>query len=131
MAAGDAQRVWFPEMIEDLRSQWREGMSFDAIIGLRDRLDTTLQRLRSEGHIRPPAARCPRCGQVDEGAAPHVSVRAMILSLIRFGIAPSEPIYALEKDWAAYRKQNGLDPHGKNAPAASAAGVPCAHAKGR
>jgi hypothetical protein len=129
MAAGDAQRVWFPEMIENLRSQWQEGMSFDAIIGLRDRLDTMLQRLRSEGHIRSAMVRCPRCGHVGEGAAPHVSVRAMILSLIRFGIARAEPIYALEKGWAAYRKQNGLDLYGKNAPAASAKAGPCAHCK--
>lgn len=27
MAAGDAPRVWFPEMIEWLRSQWRQDMS--------------------------------------------------------------------------------------------------------
>jgi len=26
MAGGDAQRVWFPEMIENLRSRWQEGM---------------------------------------------------------------------------------------------------------
>jgi hypothetical protein len=34
-----------------------------------------------------------------ERAEPHVTVRAMILSLTRFGIAAG----ALEKDWAAYR----------------------------
>jgi hypothetical protein len=45
MAGGDAQRVWFPEMIENLRSRWQEGMSFDAIIGLRDDLDAMLQRI--------------------------------------------------------------------------------------
>jgi hypothetical protein len=44
-----------------------------------------------------------------EGAEPHVSVRAMIWLLTRFGIAAG----ALEKSWAAYRKQNGLDLYGK------------------
>jgi hypothetical protein len=114
MAAGDAQRVWFPEMIERLRSQWHQGMSFDAIVELRDTLDATLQRIRSERHIHSPVFRCPRCGQVGEGAGLHVSVRAMILSLTRFGIAPAEQTYALEKGWAAYRKQNGLDLYGKS-----------------
>jgi hypothetical protein len=52
MAAGDAQRVWFPEMIERLRSQLHQGMSFDAIVGFRDELDATLQRIRSERQIR-------------------------------------------------------------------------------
>ena len=87
MAAGDAQRVWFPEMIERLRFQWHQGMSFDAIIELRDELDTKLQQIRSERHIRSPVFRCPWCRHVGEGAEPHVSVRAMILSLTRFGIA--------------------------------------------
>jgi hypothetical protein len=113
MAAGDAQRVWFPEMIEKLRSQWHPDMSFDAIVELRDDLDAMLQRIRSERHIRPPVFKCPHCGHRGEGAAPHVSTRAMILSLLRFGIAPAEPTHALEKTWAVYRKENGLDLYGK------------------
>ena len=113
MAAGDAQRVWFQEMIERLRSQWHWSMSFDAIVELRDDLDATLQRIRSERHIRSPVFRCPQCGQVGKGAEPHVSVRAMILSLNRFGIAPAEQAYALEKAWAVYRKENGLDLNGE------------------
>jgi len=114
MAAGDAQRVWFPEMIERLRSQWHQGISFDAIIELRDNLDAMLQRIRSERHIRPPIIRCPQCGHVGKGAEPQVSVRAMILSLARFGIAATELTHALQKDWAAYRKENGLDLYGKS-----------------
>ena len=112
MAAGDAQRVWFPEMIERLRSQWHRGMSCDALIELRDDLDAMLQQIRSDRHIRPPVFTCPECGHVGEGAEPHVSVRAMILSLTRFGIAPAEQTRPLEKAWAAYRKQKGVDLYG-------------------
>jgi hypothetical protein len=130
MAGGDAQRVWFPEMIENLRSRWQEGMSFDAIIDLRDDLDAMLQRIRSERHICPPVLRCPRCGHVGEGADPHVSVRAMILSLSRFGIAPSKPIYALEKAWAAYRKQNRLDLYGKSVTSSPTQAFRCVHPLG-
>ena len=79
MAAGDAQRVWFPEMIEWLRAKWHQGMSCDALIELRDELDAQLQRIRSERPIRSPILKCPCCGHVGEGADPHVSVRAMIL----------------------------------------------------
>ena len=99
-------------MIERLRSQWQEGMSCAALIELRDDLDTMLQRIRSDGHIRPAVFRCPKCGHVGEGAEPHVSVRALILSLTRFGIAPPEQTRALEKAWATYRKQKGLDLYG-------------------
>jgi hypothetical protein len=127
MAAGDAQRVWFPEMIERLRSKWHPGMSFDAIVELRDDLDASLQRIRSERHIRCPVFRCPLCGHVGEGAEPHVSVRAMILSLTRFGIAPAEPTYALEKGWAGYRNQNRLDLYGKSMPSPPTQFARCAH----
>jgi len=99
-------------MIERLRSEWREGMSCDSLIGLRDDLDAILQRVRSDRCIRPAVFRCPRCGNVGEGRAPHVSVRAMILSLKQFGIAPGEQTRPLEKAWAAYRKQERVDLYG-------------------
>jgi len=126
MAAGDAQRVWFPEMIEVLREEWRPEMPFEALVALRDRLDAMLHQIRAERHIRPPVLRCPECGKMAEAAEAHVSVRAMILSLLRFEIAAPESTYALEKSWARHRKQNGLDPYGKAIdPAAQGAG--CGH----
>jgi hypothetical protein len=57
---GDAQRVWFPEMIDFLSTQWHRDMSFDAIVRLRDDLDGMLQRIRSERQIRPPVVQVPK-----------------------------------------------------------------------
>jgi len=126
MAAGDAQRTWFPEMIERLRCQWRGDMGFDALVELRDELEAMLGQIRSGRQIRSPIVKCSRCGYVGEGAAPHVSVRAMILSLRRFGIAPAEEVFALEKSWAAQRKLNGLDLYGKKLEAGGAETAPAA-----
>jgi hypothetical protein len=36
---GDAQRVWFPEMVQHLRLRWRDGLPREALLGLRDELD--------------------------------------------------------------------------------------------
>jgi hypothetical protein len=127
MAAGDAQRVWFPEMIETLRSEWHHGMSFEATIKLRDELDAMLQRIRSAQHIRTPVFKCPHCGHVGEGAQPHVSVRAMLLSLARFRIADAEQVKTLEKSWAAYRQQNKLDIFGKDEALSSVNPPLCGH----
>jgi hypothetical protein len=128
MPAGDPQRTWFPEMLEILRTKWHAGMSFAELIELRDELDTMLHGIRSARHIRPPVIRCPRCGHVGEAAEPDVTVRAMILSLARFGIAPAEQVRALEKRWAAHRKQIGLDLYGKTVePAAKTENSACAH----
>ena len=99
MPAGDPQRTWFPEMLEILRTRWHVGLPFAKLIELRDELDTMLHRIRGERHIRPPVIRCPQCGHVGEAAEPDVSVRAMILSLRRFGMAPAEHVKMLEKRW--------------------------------
>jgi hypothetical protein len=50
MAAGDDNRVWFPEMIETLRSQWSVAMPFTGLIELCNVLDGMLQRRHPEVH---------------------------------------------------------------------------------
>jgi hypothetical protein len=115
------------EIIETLRLEWRQGMSLEAAVELRDELDAMLQRIRSEQHIRTPVFRCPHCGHVGEGAQPHVSVRAMLISLVRFGVAGGEQIKTLEKRWALYRQQNKLDIFGKGKGRTSAKMPRCGH----
>ena len=127
MAAGDAHRVWFPEMVECLRSHWHQGISLDVMVELRDDLDAMLQRIRSEHRIRSAVFKCSRCGYVGAGADPHVSVRAMILSLGRFGIASADQTHALEKAWAAKRKDSGLDLYGRGIKSQNAEVAICAH----
>src|SRR5579872_1708419 len=80
MAAGDPQRVWFPEMLARLRCEWNSQMSFPAIIELRNKLDSMLQQIRSERHIVSPVFCCPKCGTTGPSVEPHVSVRALIRS---------------------------------------------------
>ena len=97
MAAGDAHRVWFPEMVEHLRLHWRDDLSMEALVRLRDELDDMLGHIRSTRHISNPVFTCPACGHIGPGADPHVSVRATILALTRFGVATKEPAPTLEK----------------------------------
>ncbi len=82
MAAGDAHRVWFPETIERYVTTWTPCCNeFD-----------------QSGASGPQFFECSRCGYVGEGADPRVSVRALILSLGRFGIDTADQMHALEKD---------------------------------
>lgn len=113
-------------MIDKLRSEWHRDMSFDAIVKLSDDLDAMLQRIRSDRQIRPPVFRCPECGYVGEAKAPRVSVRATILSVIRFKIDAAEPTRTIERAWNGYRKQNGLDLYGKS-PVPNSDGPGCGH----
>src|SRR5437879_4138045 len=134
MAAGDGNRVWFPEMIETLRARWNTTMPFPDLIGLCTILDGMFQRRRPRGRILPPGSRCPECGRIVglESQQRHsISVRATILSLRRFGIASPEVAKRTEKEWAKYRAENRLDLYGRRI--TSTAGRPgkdsiCAHA---
>jgi hypothetical protein len=101
-------------MILTLRSSWQPAMPFETMVELRDKLDGILQQIRAERQIRAPIFRCPKCGQIGEGAAPHVSVRAMILAAARFGFAAPGATRDVEKAWNVYRKQQGLDLNGNS-----------------
>ena len=113
MAAGDASRTWFSEMVEALRRECKQEMPWEQVILLRDRLDAMLQEIRSSRGIRPPTMWCPACNQRAQQAPPSVSVRALIFALGRFGIVPLVEARSLEKRWAKHRKQNSLDRNGK------------------
>ena len=127
MPAGDAHRVWFPEMVRHLRLRWRDDLPIEALLGLCDELDAMLGHIRSTRHIANPIFKCPACGHIGRGTDPHVSVRATILALARFGVAAREPVRALEKAWTAYRKTTGLDVYG-HVPTVERARLACAHA---
>ena len=113
MAAGDPQRVWFPEMLARLRCEWNSQMSFPALIEVRNRLDAMLQQIRFERPIMSPVLRCPKCGTSGPSAEPHVSVRALILALARFGITSQKDTERIERGWTEYRAQNRLEVYGQ------------------
>ena len=112
MPAGNAQRTWFPEMIVALRSEWQDASPPTELIALSGRLNEMLHRIRSERNISSPMFTCPDCGVRTRAAEPRVTVRAMILALGRFEIAPESTVKQVEKAWAKYRKEHALDLYG-------------------
>lgn len=119
MAAGDASRTWFSEMVETLRQEWKSEMSWEQVFTLRERLDSMLHEIRFSRGIRPPTMWCPVCNQRTQQAEPSVSVRAVIFALGRFGIVTPAEVKLLEKRWAKHRKENNLDRNGKLSEAAT------------
>ena len=113
MASGDAQKVWFPELIVMVRQAGETALSMEALLRLRDRLHTTLQTIRHTRQILPAMMWCPHCQARHRAAPPSVSVRATILALGRYTRATASEIQALEKQWNRYRKQQQLDRDGQ------------------
>ena len=112
LPAGDAHRVWFPEMVARLRSVWDEAMPFPELVRYCDDLNGMLQEIRHERQILPPLIRCRSGGRTGRAAQPRVSVRAVILAAVRFGVASPATTKRLERDWATYRVQHALDLYG-------------------
>ena len=132
MAAGDANRVWFSELVKMLRTGWDPSLNWEEAMLLRTRLDGLLRTIRTERNILPAMMWCYTCNARVRSAEPRVSVRAVILALGRFGIATKEQTRKLERAWAKHRKEYGLDLYGQTegagdtrVPETHAATVPC------
>jgi len=113
MASDDANKTWFPELIGILNKEWKPTISWDAMILLPDRLNGTLHEIRMTRQIKTPMIWCPTCKQRHRAAQPTLSVRAMILALVRSNVTHEPEVKKLEKDWARYRKEHRLDLYGK------------------
>jgi len=115
MPSGERSQTWFPELVTQLRSSWKAGLPWEAIIELRDTLQRRLEQILSSGGIKPAIVRCRYCGSVAPGAPPTISVRAMLLALSRFGIESDDVVRTVELAWGRHRKLNNLDVYGQTA----------------
>ncbi len=109
MAAGERSQIWFPEIVDMLRSRWRQDLSWQSVVELRDLLQSSLDEIRQGRGILPPVFRCPGCGHVGPAKPPVISVRAMLISVRRFGIDTIEAVEDREREWERYRRKNKLD----------------------
>jgi hypothetical protein len=107
--------------VEAIVLRFRDGSSQNFTLGAFDRdilVGTATFRRepglkeRHKGRISSPIFTCPHCGTRAKGAEPRVTVRATILALGRFQIAPEVMVKQVEKNWAQYRKEHGLDRYG-------------------
>lgn len=112
MPSGDAQRQWFPEMIEILRQQWKPELSWDELTRLTAHLDAMLQQIRKDRNIIPPMCTCSKCGVYGRSSFGRISINATILAAGRFGIASQSDVKELSKRWKKYRKESGLNIYG-------------------
>lgn len=112
MAAGNASRIWFSEMVDVLRTQWDPSLSCEELIELAKRLDAQLKQIREERSVKAPVLRCGGCGG-SQTQVFRVSVRAVIFAAMRFQMATEAEVKTVEKRWAKYRKQHSLDLYGQ------------------
>src|SRR5258708_17993827 len=113
MPAGDRSRRWFPELVSELQASWRPERTWDAILALRSQLQRRLEDILVSRGIKPARVRCFHCGHVGPGAAPVLTVRAVLLALGRFGIESASAVQRLDKAWSKHRALQELDKVGE------------------
>ena len=109
MPPGDAQRVWFPAMLEALSSTWSSSMSWDEVIDFCARMTELRREIRQARGLRPPRMRCSRCGSVSRSDIKGVSVRSALLALRKEGIITEAERKELDRSWKRYRAEHRLD----------------------
>ena len=113
MPAGDAQRVWFPEMLEELKTSWSRTMPWKELANFCARMTEKRKQIRRERGIQPPKMRCPKCGNISQSDISGVSIRSALFALKNNGVITDDEFKEIDKSWMKHKKRNDLDAHGQ------------------
>jgi len=113
MAIGDAQRVWYPEMLADLKQYWFIGVPWEEVIAFCGKMTIARKELALSKGIKPPMYKCPKSGLRAQAAYPTISVRSLIFALQKVGAISNDELKEIDRDWKEYRRKNSLDAYGK------------------
>jgi hypothetical protein len=121
MPSGDAQRVWFPEMLADLTAAWSPSTTWEDLADLCSHLTERRQALRQSRGIEAPLTRCPKCGRASRSDISGVSIRSALFALKKIGVLIETDFKRLDAEWKQYRATHGLDAYGRRAVASASA----------
>ncbi len=107
MPAGDAQRAWFPEMLEDLKSRWPSGMSWEELAVFCRDMTEKRQKIKEARNISDGSMACKECG--GRLVLPPISIRSALFALRKINVIDESELKRLDRDWGRHRKARGLD----------------------
>jgi hypothetical protein len=109
MPAGDAQRAWFPEMLEDLRSYWSTDWSWKGFAVFCEAMTEKRQTIKKAKGIGP-AGTCKKCGS--KLTLAPISIRSALFALRKIAVIDDDELKKYDKEWAKFRRSNSLDSYG-------------------
>ena len=112
MPSGDVQRVWYPEMLEELLRSWSSTMSWAELKALCSRMMEHRRAIRLERGIVPARMRCRWCGAVHSQDISGISIRSALFALKTAGSISEVELKSLDKSWRGHRARFGLDAYG-------------------
>ena len=114
MAAGDAQRAWFPEMMAKLKGTWNPQMSWEECADFCQKMTALRESIWKKRKIKPAKRWCQNCQEYHDSRPPEISIRSMLFALKKLKVINDNKIKALDKSWKKYRKASNLDVYGKS-----------------
>jgi len=113
MAAGDAQRAWFPEMMSHLKDTWNPQMTWEECAELCNKMTLLRQSIWKKHDIKPARTWCKNCQEYHDSRPLDISIRSMLFSLKKLDLIDDNEFKQLNKAWRKYRKAFNLDAYGK------------------
>ena len=110
MASGDAQRAWFAEMLDDLKSHWSSNMTWEELAVFCRYMTEKRQSIREARGIKPARMSCKKCG--GHVVLAPISIRSALFALRKIGAVDEAGFKELDRAWTRHRKLNGLDAYG-------------------
>lgn len=115
MPSGDAQRAWFPEMLESLKAKWNPELTWKKQISICEEMTKIREQIWDQRNIKPAKIWCPNCKEYHESRPQDITIRSMLFALKKIGIINDVELKKIDKSWKKHRKENKLDACGKKA----------------
>ncbi|WP_299143421.1 hypothetical protein [uncultured Vibrio sp.] len=107
--AGNAFKVWFPEMLEELALVWDPKMGWDDIIPICDVMTKRREVLRVEKNIKNPIFYCEDCDDKHSFKHAPITIRSMLYALKKASLIDDLTLMQLDRDWKKYQRHNKLN----------------------
>ncbi|ODN41427.1 hypothetical protein [Piscirickettsia litoralis] len=120
MAAGDASKTWFDEVITELKKKWKSSMDWEQLIALGKQLTALRDKIREDRKILGPRMKCHSCGGHHHMNPTAVTVRAIIFALHTHKLISADKLAELEKSWKSYQRKHKLTGAGDPKPVKTA-----------
>jgi hypothetical protein len=113
MSSGEAHTIWFPELKQLLKENWKTNLTIPKHFKLVADLDNKLNQIRAERKIQPPMMWCSNCKKRHRSKIRSISITAMYFALKKFDNCTEIEFKELIKKWKIYSKEKNLDIYGK------------------
>ena len=113
MPSGQSHTVWFEDLKVILKEKWSNKLSITQQFDLVSSLNHKLDKIRTDGNIKPPMMWCPECQERKPSAFTPISITGMYHALKRFEVCSEEEFKKLMRNWKIYSQSQSIDIYGQ------------------